>query len=291
MRMEQRANDLMVWAPAKVNLFLEVLGKRTDGYHEIATLMVAVRLYDTLIFRKESSGGVTLSCSRPDLSTGPENLILRAANLLRQRTGSARSAAIHLVKRIPLAGGLAGGSTDAAATLTALNQLWQLGLAHQELVELSAELGSDVAFFLTPSAAWCTGRGEQVEQLPLSRKLWFVLLCPPLESSTAAVYRQVQVPAQPLSGEAIRAAVRQGDIEQIGRLLHNRLQEAAERISPSLAEYRELLARCQPAGQLLSGSGSTLFALCRGPHEAQRIAQHLRSAAGDAQVYLVQSCA
>src|SRR5437763_7751489 len=117
MRIERQADAVVVWAPAKVNLFLEVLAKRADGYHEIATLLVAVSLYDILEFKEEPSGDIRLLTDHPTLSTGPDNLVRRAADLLRQRTGSKRGATIRLSKRIPMAAGLAGGSSDAAATL------------------------------------------------------------------------------------------------------------------------------------------------------------------------------
>lgn len=263
-------------APAKVNLYLEVLAKRADGYHEIETLMVAVSLYDELEFREESSGEVHLQCAHPDLSSGPDNLVSRAATLLRRRTGCERGVRITLRKRIPLAAGLAGGSSDAAATLTGLNDLWSLGLSRDQLMELAAELGSDVAFFLSLPAAWCTGRGEKVAPLTLGAELTFVLVCPPLGLSTAEVYRRVQVPDQPCSGDALRRAVAAGDLEEIGRRLHNRLQPAAEQLAPRVADYRERLARLQPAGVLMSGSGSSLFALCRNRDEAQRLALGLR---------------
>src|SRR5438094_7646909 len=147
MQSERHADAVVVWAPAKVNLFLEVLAKRTDGYHEIATLMVAVSLYDTLEFKEDTSGEIRLRCDHPDLTPGPANLVWRAATLLQQHTGCHRGAQIRLVKRIPLAAGLAGGSTDAAATLAGLNRLWQLGQSSAELADLGAELGSDIPFF------------------------------------------------------------------------------------------------------------------------------------------------
>src|SRR5439155_448213 len=159
--------SVLVLAPAKINLHLEVLRRRADGYHDLETLMVAVGLYDTLEFKDDSSGDVRLSCDRPDLSTGPDNLICRAADLLRQRFIVSRGATIRLWKRIPLAAGLAGGSSDAAATLAGLNLVWRLGLANEELARLGAELGSDVSFFCAGPAAWCTGRGEIVRPLRL----------------------------------------------------------------------------------------------------------------------------
>jgi 4-diphosphocytidyl-2-C-methyl-D-erythritol kinase len=277
MLIEQHADGVVVWAPAKVNLHLEVLAKRSDGYHEIATLMVAVSLYDTLEFKEEASGEILLGCDHPDLATGPENLVRRAADLLRQRTGCPRGASIRLAKRIPLAAGLAGGSTDAAATLAGLNRLWQLNWAPPELAALGAELGSDVAFFFATPAAWCTGRGEVVMPLTPGRPLWLVLACPPFGLSTAAVYRGVTVPAQPESGTALRQAVVDGNVEEIGRRLHNRLQPVAEGLCPALAALGQRLQRLRPAGQMMSGSGTSFFALCRDPRDAQRIARALRS--------------
>jgi 4-diphosphocytidyl-2-C-methyl-D-erythritol kinase len=305
-----QAHAVVIRAPAKVNLFLEVLAKRPDGYHDIATLLVAVDLYDELEFTEEPSGEVRLTSDHPQLSCGPDNLIRRAADLLRRHTGCPRGAAIRLSKRIPLAAGLAGGSTDAAAALAGLNDLWRLGLARDELAALGAGLGSDVPFFFAtapspqPSppggeggvrgpAAWCTGRGEVVTPLALGRPLTFVLVCPPVGLSTADVYRGVQVPAQPLAGEEIRRAVAAGDVEVVGRRLHNRLQPVAERLCPSVAEYRRRLEQLRPAGQLMSGSGSSLFALCRDDAEAGRVAHELRHESdGEARplVCLVRSC-
>src|SRR5438874_4839971 len=137
---ERHADGVVVRAPAKLNLFLEVLGKRDDGYHDIATLMVAISLEDTLVLREQATEEIELRCDHPELTTGAENLVVRAARMLQERTGCHRGAAIQLVKRIPLAAGLAGGSTDAAAALAGLNRLWQLGLPSAELAALAAEL-------------------------------------------------------------------------------------------------------------------------------------------------------
>src|SRR5262245_21005354 len=243
MWIERYADDAVVWAPAKVNLYLEILGKRADGYHELATLMVAVRLYDTLVFKDEPSGVLELHSSDPALSTGSDNLVMRAAQLLRDHTGCRKGAVMRLVKRIPMAAGLAGGSSDAAATLAGLNRLWRLGLEREDLTALAAQLGSDVPFFFHMPAAWCTGRGEQVNPLRLGRALELVLVCPPLGLSTAEVYRHAVVPPEPQTGVEIRQAAAAGDIEQIGRRLHNRLQPAAEKLCPRIAELHARLAQ------------------------------------------------
>jgi 4-diphosphocytidyl-2-C-methyl-D-erythritol kinase len=220
-------------------------------------------------------------------------LICRAAELLRQRTGCRHGAAIRLVKRIPLAAGLAGGSTDAAATLAGLNRLWRLGLSARELGSWSAELGSDVAFFFATPAAWCTGRGEQVTALPLGRSLWLVLACPAAGLATADVYRGVTVPAEPQSGDDIRRALAEGNMVEISRGLHNRLQPVAERLCPAVAAVRARLSALAPAGQLMSGSGSSVLALGRDHADAIRIARALRNGWQEGvslQVYLVRSC-
>ena len=284
---------MLVWAPAKVNVFLEVLGRRGDGYHELATLMVAVSLCDTLEFTDDPAGAVTLRTDHPSLSTGPDNLVCRAAELLRQRSGIRTGAGIRLRKRIPLQAGLAGGSTDAAATLEGLNLLWDLGMTREQLMELGGELGSDVPFFFATPAAWCTGRGERIEPVRLGRRLNFVLASPPEGLSAAEVFRGVTPPAVPLTGAEVRAAAEAGDVEALGRRLFNRLQPVAERLRPAVAGLLERLAGLGPAGWLMSGSGSTVFALCRGPEEALRIARELSQAREEpagTRVRTVRSC-
>jgi 4-diphosphocytidyl-2-C-methyl-D-erythritol kinase len=216
---------------------------------------------------------------------------------LQEHTGCRRGARIRLEKRIPLAAGLAGGSTDAAATLDGLNRLWNLGLGMADLARLGATIGSDVPFFFATPAAWCTGRGEIVEPVPLGRPLDLVLACPPVGLSTAAVYRGVTVPAHPQTGADIRQALAQGQVEEVGRRLHNRLQEAAMRLQPQLVGLLQRLAALGSAGHLMSGSGTSAFALCRSPEEAQRLVRQLSADKpsgawnGDRlKLYLVQSC-
>jgi 4-diphosphocytidyl-2-C-methyl-D-erythritol kinase len=283
-----------VWTPAKINLFLEVLGRRADGYHELATLMVTVGLFDTVEVRENASGDIRLACDHPGLSTGPDNLVCRAVDLVRRRFGARTGIDVRLHKRIPLQAGLAGGSSDAAATLAGLNRLWRLGLDANELSRLGAELGSDVSFFFFGPAAWCTGRGEIVKPLRPGRPLDLVLACPPVGLSTAAVFRQLRLPGQRLEdGEAVRLAFAAGDVNAIGRSLHNRLQEPAEELQPAVARLRQRLVECEPVGVLMSGSGSTVFAVGRDAADALRIARvlHNRREVGEqARVCVVRSC-
>jgi 4-diphosphocytidyl-2-C-methyl-D-erythritol kinase len=267
---------LTLRAPAKVNLFLEVTARRADGYHELRTLLVAVSLFDALTFAPAAA--VRLSCSDPTLGAGPENLVVRAADLLRRQTGTTAGAAITLTKRIPVAAGLGGGSSDAATALVGLNRLWKLGLGRDELAGLAAELGSDVAFFLRRPAAWCTGRGEVVTPWRLGRRLHLVLVCPPFGLSTADVYRRLEVPARPKSGAAVMEAVAAGDADMIGRLLFNRLQAPALALRPELADWLARLKSARPLGCLVSGSGATMFALARDAADARRVATAVRPA-------------
>lgn len=275
MSRERSTAELILQTPAKVNLFLEVLGKRADGYHELQSLMLAVDLEDTLEFATDSAGQLSLTCDLPELSCGPENLVRRAAEALRQHAGITHGARVHLRKRIPMQAGLAGGSSDAAATLVGLNRLWNLGLTPIELASIGATVGSDVNFFLAAPAAWCTGRGEKVEPLALSRLIDLVLACPAQGLATADVFRQVQLPARPRDGLEIRAALARGAIDELSRHLHNRLQESAERLCPAIAQVCKALENLGASGCLMTGSGSTVFGLCRDREDAVRVASSL----------------
>ncbi|GIW82340.1 MAG: 4-diphosphocytidyl-2-C-methyl-D-erythritol kinase [Gemmatales bacterium] len=271
---------VVLQAPAKVNLFLEVLGKRGDGYHEIETLMLSLDLCDRLEFRANTTGGIALVCDQPGLSTGPDNLVYRAASLLKERSGTRFGAEIQLAKAIPIQAGLGGGSSDAAATLRGLNRLWNLGWSEERLARLGQEIGSDVPFFFHTPAAWCTGRGEQAKRVAVAGPLWLVLVCPPVGIATAEVYRRVRIPDKPVSGVAIRQALADGDVQAIGRLLHNRLQRPAEELCPLVAALRRQLEELHPAGCLMTGSGSALFALGRDRKDAERLANEFTAGLG-----------
>ncbi|OJW13651.1 MAG: 4-(cytidine 5'-diphospho)-2-C-methyl-D-erythritol kinase [Planctomycetales bacterium 71-10] len=271
------AGGVEALAPAKLNLFLEVPRRRPDGYHEVESLMVAVDLFDTLTFRDDESGAIALECDDPDLPVDGRNLVVRAAEALKRSSGVRSGARIALKKAIPAQAGLAGGSSDAAATLTALDRLWNLGTPPGRLAELAAGIGSDVAFFLHGPAAACRGRGERVEPLSLSNSLTFVLVAPRVGLSTADVYRRLTPPETPESIGPALDALALGDPEALGRSLFNRLQPVAEAIRPELASVRDALADLRPhlCGSLMSGSGSAYFGLARDAESAKRAADVL----------------
>lgn len=266
-------------APAKVNLFLEVLGKRPDGFHELNTCMVGLDLCDTLSFAPAHD--LELTCDESSLTTGEDNLILKAARQLQRHTGCPQGAAIHLTKRIPMEAGLGGGSSDAATTLRGLNELWELHLPTEELQSLAAELGSDVPYFVTGGAAWCTGRGEQVMPFELKSELSLVLICPNRGLSTAEVYRRLNAPKTVRADVAMKLALSSGDAAAIGTALFNRLEEPALPLLPLLAQLKQqltALAASQPIlGHQMSGSGSTYFVLCPSLVAAQQVAAAVRA--------------
>jgi 4-diphosphocytidyl-2-C-methyl-D-erythritol kinase len=277
MNVRSIAGGVEALAPAKLNLFLEVLGRRPDGYHEIESLMVAVSLYDSLTFTDDPSGELSLRCNEPTLPVGSDNLVVIAADRLRKSASSLRGARIVLNKAIPAQAGLAGGSSDAAATLAALDRLWDLQTPPDRLQALAAEIGSDVAFFTHAPAAVCRGRGERVQPVSLKDSYHFVLVCPPAGLSTADVYRRVVPPQRPRPIGPALDALSGGKLTDLGGSLFNRLQPVAEAMRPDLIRVRDALASLGPLldGSLMSGSGSAYFGLCPNSDAARRAAEIL----------------
>jgi 4-diphosphocytidyl-2-C-methyl-D-erythritol kinase len=279
--MELRAlpdGRLIAHAPAKVNLFLEVLGKRADGYHELETLMVAVNVYDTLVFQEDQSGAIEFRTDDAGLPQGPQNLVVRSALLVREETGSRAGVKIWLRKRIPAAAGLGGGSSDAAATLVALNRLWKLGLTLPDLTRQGARIGSDVPFFFHAPAAVGRGRGELLTPVSLARPLHLVLGCPEVGVRTSEVYQNLSLrttddkrPVAPIVRELER-----GDPSGLGPLLFNRLQETACRLCPAIAASHEWLRGVDLVGPIMTGSGSASFGLAADRHTAFEAARIIK---------------
>src|SRR5690349_7868248 len=233
MHVRRLATHVEVLAPAKINLFLEVLARRPDGYHDLETLLVAVTVYDTLIFAPQEAAEISLDsrwgegysaaelarCGQNDtaseatfasLPTGPKNLVWRAVDLVRGVAAIKTGATLRLVKRIPAAAGLGGASSDAAAALLAANEAWKLHWPRQRLADLAADLGSDVPFFLTRGAAVCRGRGEQTDPLHPPR-LHLVVARPPVGLSTPQVFGACRPAEQPARASSLARALARGD--------------------------------------------------------------------------------
>jgi 4-diphosphocytidyl-2-C-methyl-D-erythritol kinase len=262
--------------------------------------MCPIDLYDTLHFREDSGVEVRFRCRRvigggangggldlvPD---GPDNLVVRAVELVRRRAGVRRGAELLLVKRIPAAAGLGGGSSDAAAALMAANLCWRLGRPRDELARWAAELGSDVPFFLAGGPAICRGRGECVTPLQGLGGLSFVLVRPPEGLATAAVYGVCHPAAAPRPVERLLQAFERGDWKEAGRGLWNSLQPAAASLSPWVRRLEQEFAQLDCVGHAMSGSGTSYFGLCRHARHARRSARRLR-ASGLGTVFAVRSC-
>jgi len=285
MEIHRDAVEIVIQTPAKLNLFFEVLGKRDDGYHEIETLMCPINWYDTLCFRTMPSEELELECQWGSAAGGGsgidevprdgKNLVLQAVNLIRRRTGTKEGARLRLIKRIPTAAGLGGGSSDAAAGLVAANLGWKLGLSRPELASLAAEVGSDVPFFLAGGPAVCRGRGERIERTHGLGLLNFVVVRPPEGLATAVVYGACRPPVSPRAIQPLLDALLQGNIRQAGCLLFNRLQAAAEQLSPWIGRLGQLLAGEDCLGHGMSGSGTAYFGLFRSALQARRVARRL----------------
>ena len=268
-----------VWTPAKINLFLEVLGRRSDGYHEIETVMTAVSLHDTVLFQPTKSGPIRFSiehcfgkCGPPRPEAVPSdasNLVIKAVTLLQATTGVPYGAGIRLVKRIPAAAGLGGASSDAAAALVAADLAWQLKLGKSKLIELASQLGSDVPFFLHNSPAICRGRGERISTLTPQRRLHVVIVQPQARLETAVVYHHCQIPNQPLSYLPATDNAH-------GFRLFNRLQEVACQLAPSIRSVQRSFVELGVDHHQMSGSGSAYYGICRNKVDALRVAARLR---------------
>lgn len=274
-------------AYAKVNLTLEVLGPRADGYHEIVSLVQAINLHDTL--RLAPADDLSLACNDPALA-GEANLVLRAAVLLRREAGVRKGADILLEKRIPAAAGLGGGSADAAAALLSLRRLWGLAVSDAELAEMAASLGSDVPYFLHGGTALVRGRGEIVEPLAEAPPRWLVLLRPPvlLENKTATLYRLLRVEDYD-DTSATRVcldALARGQFPA-ENLLWNTFEKVAFAAFPGLGEARERLKAAGGRAVHLSGAGPTLFSVFEAVEPAEEARRSLRAAGLEA--YLVRS--
>jgi 4-diphosphocytidyl-2-C-methyl-D-erythritol kinase len=279
-RVQILGNVCFVRAYAKINLTLDVTGRRADGYHELATVMQTVDLHDTLCLTTTGDGSVEIDCTRPELSN-EENLAAQAARLLRERFSISQGVRIELRKRIPVAAGLGGGSSDAAAVLLALQQWWRLPLSLSELQALAATLGSDVPFFLTGGLALCEGRGERVTPLAAlwpSSIRWLLLLKPAISIATASVFRRL-LASDYTDGSASRTLV---EALQEGRLpqpedFHNSLERGVLEQYPAVARARADLLQAGASLVRLSGSGPTLYAPFEHLSSATRALEQLQA--------------
>ena len=264
-------------APAKVNLGLAVQRRRPDGYHDIATLFLKISLVDEVRLTAQPRD-VVVQCEHPEVPSDARNLVHRAAVAL-QPLAPGQGVYIALQKPTPVAAGLGGGSSDAAATLMGLNTLWHLGLSEQELAAYAARLGADVPFFLLPSvAAMGYGRGDDLAPVACPRLFYLVLVKPPIAVSTAWVYQQLrfELTAPPKDTTILKQCLESGDIEGLGAACFNDLEAVVLRHVPVVQDVKRALTRPGVYGVCMSGSGPTVYALCASWDVAHEVASAVR---------------
>ncbi len=266
-----------VRAYAKINIGLHILGKRTDGFHDIETVFHQINLYDTIALH-EADSDITFRCDDPTLPIDATNLCIRAARLLMDITGSANGVEIHLQKRIPVGAGLGGGSSDAAAVLKGMRKLFGLDISNAELRTLAASLGSDAPFFIDGGSAYATGRGELLETLDLDIPAWILVATPPVSISTAWAYSAVN----PTNSTTAREDLRTVLTEYFRRhdALCSRLRNDFEPIVfehyPEVAAIKHQMLDAGADVALMSGSGSSVFGLFQDEQRAQATEEQLR---------------
>ena len=292
-------------APAKINLYLEILGIRPDGYHELAMVLQSIDLADRIHLSASSTDTIRVRCEHPQVPTDKTNLAYKAAELMAVQFPDAFAqyggVEITIDKQIPVAAGLAGGSTDGAAVLVGLDLLWQLGLTQSKLLELAAQLGSDVPFCVAGGTAIATGRGDQLSALPSLENLYVVLgKYRSLTVSTAWAYQTYRdqflgsnVAAPTLesqtaahSGSMVKAIIHE-NAREIGQRLHNDLEQVVLPKYPQVLQLRQAFQDTGVLGAMMSGSGPTVFALCESYDQAQQSQQQVRANFPDPDLNLV----
>ena len=278
---------LMEKAPAKINLALDVLFKRPDGYHEVEMIMTTVDLADRIELKEITGNHIQILSHNRFVPDDHRNLAYQAAFILKERFGINKGVSITIEKNIPVAAGLAGGSSDAAATLRGLNRLWKLGLSMEELAEIGAEIGSDVSFCVYGGTALARGRGEKITHLPAPPKCWVILAKPTIGVSTADIYKRLQTsrmehPDVP----GMISAIMENNYHDVCEGLGNVLEQVTLQLYPEVANIKDQMKTFGADSVLMSGSGPTVFGLVEHDSRMQRIYNGLRGFCD--QVYAVR---
>lgn len=284
---------LTLSANAKINLTLDILGTREDGYHEVAMIMQEISLHDTLSMGKINQGislTIAIEGQQGTLPADESNLCWKAAALVQKEYNLQEGVEIHLIKRIPMAAGLAGGSADAAAVLKGMNHLFRLGMTEARLCELGARLGSDIPFCIMGGTMLATGRGELLTRLPSFPRLSVVLAKPPVGVSTAWAYKTYDAgyDGPHPDNEAMLAAIHGGDAHKAASLLCNVLEGVTETEHPVIADYKRLMMEHGAMASMMSGSGPTVFGLVREKQQAWHLADTLKKYDGEAGVFVAE---
>lgn len=270
-------DKIVIKAMAKINLGLDVIRKRTDGYHEVRMVMQSVNLYDTLTFTKSDEKGITLTANKREIPLDERNLIYKAADLLYKRYSMPEGVRIHLDKKIPMAAGMAGGSTDAAAALTGMNRLFELGISQEELCGLGVKIGADVPYCIMGGTVLAEGIGEILTPLPPAPDCFLVIAKPGIDVSTKYVYENLhadKLTCHPDIDGMVRAVSNQ-DRRGIAAAMGNVLETVTVREYPVIDEIKKFMKENGAVNSLMSGSGPTVFAIMENAEKAERLKQSL----------------
>ena len=281
--MDDRVTTLILRAYAKVNLTLEVMDRRSDGFHSIKSVMQAISLHDSIELSIGDEPGIRVTCSAPEIPTDERNLVWKAAALLLDNCNISSGVDIHIDKRIPHEAGLGGGSSDAAAVLNGLNSLLHLNMSRAELGSLGSQIGSDIPFFIAGGTAYVEGRGEEIRTLPNLQEWWLAVVKPPFGVSTPWAYRRLDEirdsgdfaqTSSTSSEDLIAHIVRDGGAD-LPRFLSNDLELPATEMHPEIAEIKHELIDSSAVGAMMCGSGSAVFGLFRAEEAALCAAERL----------------
>ncbi len=278
--MDKIVREIRVRAHAKINLYLDVVGKREDGYHDLETILHSIELHDDVIIRKQATKGITVRCEHPAVPRDSRNLAYRAAHLLSDTVGNIGGIRIDIHKRIPVAAGLAGGSANAAAVLHGVNELFGLGFTQETLMQFGAQLGADVPFCLHGGAALGLGIGDRLTRVPVLSDVPLLLLNPGIEISTATVFKKLNfsLTTREKRSIIIKTCLGKSDVVGIGKNLYNRLEVPVFSQYPEIAALKtELSTQTGVCGALMSGSGATVFAVMHNGDTACRNESHFKN--------------
>ncbi len=288
-------------APGKINLYLEIVGDRSDGFHELVMILQSIELADRIDLKANDTQAITLHCNHPQVPIDETNLAYRAAYLMCQTFPEVYAnyggVDITITKNIPVAAGLAGGSSDAAAVLVGIDLMWRLGLTKPELEELAAKLGSDIPFCIGGGTALATGRGEKIDSIQDLDNIWVILAKHNnISVSTPWAYKtyreeysdnylnnpeKIKMRRELVNSGALVRAISHQNSKDIGKLIHNDLEKVVLPKYAKVAQVKATLAKTEVLGTMMSGSGPTVFALCESESQAQTIAKKVKNAIAD----------
>lgn len=280
--------DIIEKAPAKINLGLDALYKRKDGYHELEMIMASVDLADRLSFEMIDENKIIIETNSSFLPVDRRNHVYQATELVKKTFNQPTGVKIYIEKKIPVAAGLAGGSSDCAATLRGLNRLWNLNLSSEELAELGGQIGSDVPYCIDGGTAFVSGRGEKIEQLPTMPQCWVVLVKPKMSVSTSSIFGSLSfnsIEHPDILG--LRQSIEQEDYTMMTKKIGNALESVTIKRHPVIQQIKDRMIKYGADAALMSGSGPTVFALCSKRTRANRIYNGLKGFCDE--VYLVRT--